>query len=154
MSPCHRTNLKRGRNLHFSVLFEGSLSPSPTALSCDFVGQMEERGAHPGLQRRSELGGRRTERPRRTVGPAQRWDFIRPVEAAAQRVVQREMFGAVGQQSPLSSTTVTELLLCARHCARGWAGTRAQASSLVLLPAGSMAPAESPLWASSSTVIR
>lgn len=97
---------------------------------------------------------------RRQGGPGEQWalrqgwDFIRPIETAARRVAQREMFGVVGQQSPLGSTAVTEPLLCARHCARGWAGTRTQASSLVLLPAGSMAPAESPLWASCSTVIK
>lgn len=133
MYPCHRANLKRGeKNLHFSALLEGSLLPSPTALSCDFVGQMEKRGAHPGLQWRWELGGRRAEGPRGTVGPARRWDFTRPIEAAAPCVVQREMSGVVGQQSPLSPTTVTEVLLCARHRARARTGTPVPFPGLML----------------------
>lgn len=81
--------------------------------------------------------------------------FHHPKEAAAEPAVQREMLGVGGQQRPLSSTNITELLLCARPRARGWTGAQALGSSPALLPAGSIVTAESlPSLVSSSSVMK
>lgn len=46
-SPCHRENPKEEKTVHFSVLPEASRLPNPTALSCDFAGQIEKPRAYP-----------------------------------------------------------------------------------------------------------
>ena len=48
--PCHRENPKEEKTIHFSVLFEASLLLNSTALSCDFLGQLEKPRAYPRLQ--------------------------------------------------------------------------------------------------------